>query len=134
MYDADAVVHRMYRQVAPPSPRIGRDFPATTRDGRVDRATLGARVVGDKAALARLEAIIHPLVRPTTKFSHAPAARGEVAVLDIPLMFETGADQRCDAVVVVTAPRLQGSAPAPRPGMTRATSSRHAGAADAGRR
>jgi dephospho-CoA kinase len=104
VHDADAVVHRLYAGEA--APLIEAAFPGTTADGRVDRARLAERVVGDAAALARLESIIHPLVRREEEhfLADARAAGAPVAVLDIPLLFETGADRRCDAVVVVSAP------------------------------
>ena len=91
---------------ARPWRRSRRRFPGTTADGKVDRNKLAARVLGDHAALKRLEAIVHPLVHEAERRLLAEAeARGEkVAVLDIPLLFETGGDARVDAVVVVSAP------------------------------
>ena len=104
VHDADAAVHRLYEgeAVAP----IEAAFPGVTKDGKVDRAALGQRVAGDKAALRRLEQIVHPLVRGTeTEFLRKAEASGaKVVVLDIPLLFETGGDKRVDAVVVVSAP------------------------------
>jgi dephospho-CoA kinase len=96
-------------------------FPGTTADGKVDRNKLATRVLGDHAALKRLEAIVHPLVHQAERRLLAEAeARGEkVAVLDIPLLFETGGDARVDAVVVVSAPaEVQHSRVLQRPGMT----------------
>ena len=96
-------------------------FPGTTADGKVDRDKLAARVLGDAAALKRLEAIVHPLVHAAERRLLAEAeARGEkVAVLDIPLLFETGGDRRVDAVVVVSAPpEVQRTRVLARPGMT----------------
>jgi len=96
-------------------------FPGTTSGGKVDRTRLAARVLGDGAALARLEAIVHPLVQNAERRLIAEAkARGqEVAVLDIPLLFESGADRRVDAVVVVSAPPdVQRARVLERPGMT----------------
>lgn len=105
VHDADAAVHRLYRgaAVAP----VEQAFPGTTRDGTVDRAALGARVLDDADAMARLEAIIHPLVRADTGafVRRCVEAATPLAVLDIPLLFETGADRRVDAVVVVSAPQ-----------------------------
>jgi dephospho-CoA kinase len=105
VHDADAAVHRLYRgaAVAP----VEQAFPGTTRDGAVDRAALGARVLNDPEAMARLEAIIHPLVRAETRafVRRCVEAATPLAVLDIPLLFETGADRRVDAVVVVSAPQ-----------------------------
>jgi dephospho-CoA kinase len=119
VHDADAVVHRLYEGQA--VPLIEAAFPGTTQDGTVDRVKLGARVLGDAASLARLEAIVHPLVQQAERQLLADAeARGEaVAVLDIPLLFETGGDQRVDAVVVVSAPQeVQRARVLERPGMT----------------
>src|SRR5260221_133166 len=96
-------------------------FPGTTGGGKVDRDKLAARVLGDSAALKRLEAIVHPLVQEAERRLLAEAeARGEkVAVLDIPLLFETGGEKRGDAGVVVSAPpEVQRSRWLERPGMT----------------
>jgi dephospho-CoA kinase len=108
VHDADAVVHRLYEGEA--AAAIEAAFPGTTAGGKVDRTRLAARVLGDAPALARLEAIVHPLVQDAERRLIAEArSRGDkVAVLDIPLLFESGADGRVDAVVVVSAP------PAPR--------------------
>jgi dephospho-CoA kinase len=119
VHDADAVVHKLYDGEA--APLIEAAFPGTTREGRVDRETLGRRVVGDAAALKRLEDIVHPLVlNAETKFLADAKARGvKAVVLDIPLLFETGGDRRVDAVVVVTAPEhVQRQRVMERPGMT----------------
>jgi dephospho-CoA kinase len=121
VHDADAAVHRLYEgdAVAP----IEAAFPGVTSAGKVDREKLGARVLNDAAALKRLESIVHPLVRlEESRFLEAAAAGGaHSAVLDIPLLFETGADQRVDVVVVVSAPfDEQRSRVLARPGMTEA--------------
>jgi dephospho-CoA kinase len=119
VHDADAVVHRLYAGEA--APAIEAAFPGATTGGKVDRNRLAALVLDDPAALKRLEAIVHPLVQAAERALLADAeARGEkIAVLDIPLLFETGADQRVDAVVVVSAPAaLQQSRVLGRPGMT----------------
>ena len=104
VYDADATVHRLYEGDA--APAIEAAFPGTTRDGKVDRAALGQRMVGDAEALRFLESIVHPLVgRVREQFlADAEATGAKVAVLDIPLLFETGGESRVDAVVVVSAP------------------------------
>jgi dephospho-CoA kinase len=104
VHDADAVVHRLYDGEA--TPAIEAAFPGTTQDGKVDRDKLGRRVLGDAAALKRLEQIVHPLVGAASQRFLAEAERqgAPVAVLDVPLLFETGGDARCDAVVVVSAP------------------------------
>jgi len=119
VHDADAVVHRLYEGAAVPA--IEAAFPGTTDAGKVDRNKLAARVLGDDAALKRLEAIIHPLVQEAEALTLSDAqTRGEkVVVLDIPLLFETGGDRRVDAVVVVSAPAdVQRARVLRRPGMT----------------
>ncbi|WP_316180699.1 MULTISPECIES: dephospho-CoA kinase [unclassified Bradyrhizobium] len=108
VYDADATVHKVYEGEA--TPAIEAEFPGTTVDGKVDRARLSAKVVGDPAAIRRLEAIVHPMLRSYhQKFLDDAEQSGvPVAVVDVPLLFETGADKRVDAVVVVsTAPEIQ---------------------------
>jgi dephospho-CoA kinase len=119
VHDADAVVHKLYEGEAVAA--IEAAFPGATADGKVDRNKLAARVLGDPAALKRLEAIVHPLVQRAEDGLLAEAkARGEtVAVLDIPLLLETGGDRRVDAVVVVSAPpEVQRARVLERPGMT----------------
>ena len=119
VHDADAVVHRLYDGEA--APAIEAAFPGTTAGGKVDRDRLAARVLGDGAALKRLEAIVHPLVQEAERRLLAEAeTRGEkVVVLDIPLLFETGGEKRVDAVVVVSAPPdVQRARVLERPGMT----------------
>jgi dephospho-CoA kinase len=119
VHDADAAVHRLYAGEA--VPLIEAAFPGTTEGGAVDRTRLAGRVLGDPAALKRLEAIVHPLVQASERRFLAQAqARGEkLAVLDIPLLFETGAQARVDAVVVVSAPaEVQRARVLERPGMT----------------
>ncbi len=119
VHDADAVVHRLYEGEAVPA--IEAAFPGVTAAGKVDRNRLAARVLGDSAALERLERIVHPLVQEAERRLIAAAAAGgeKVALLDIPLLFETGGDRRVDAVVVVSAPpEVQQSRVLERPGMT----------------
>ncbi len=103
VFDADVAVRDLYGGAAVPP--IEAAFPGVTGGGSVDRARLAERVAVDPAALARLEAIVHPLVSEAeTAFRAAVAASGRrVAVLDIPLLLETGGERRVDAVVVVTA-------------------------------
>jgi dephospho-CoA kinase len=119
VHDADLTVHRLYAGEA--APLIEAAFPGVAdRDG-VNRTKLAARVLGDPEAMRRLEGIVHPLVwREELKFLDAAEQAGApVAVLDIPLLFETGGDRRVDAVVVVTAPAAtQRSRAFERPGMT----------------
>ncbi|HET7804490.1 MAG TPA: dephospho-CoA kinase [Pseudolabrys sp.] len=104
VHDADAAVHRLYRGEA--APLIEAAFPGTMVNGEVDREKLAKRVLDDPAAIKKLEGIVHPLVRAAEEHFLAEAERNDarVAVLDIPLLFETGGDRRCDAVVVVSAP------------------------------
>jgi dephospho-CoA kinase len=119
VHDSDAVVHALYEGEAVAA--IEATFPGTTSGGKVDRSKLAARVIDDKAALARLEAIVHPLVAVARdKFLAAAQARGApVVVLDIPLLFEIGGSSSCDAVVVVSAPaEVQRARALSRPGMT----------------
>ena len=102
--DADAVVHRLYEgeAVAP----IEAAFPGTTTAGKVDREKLSQRVIGDAAALKRLEALIHPLYRHAEQrfLADAETSGAKLVVLDVPLLLETGGAERVDAVVVVSAP------------------------------
>ena len=118
LHDADAAVHRLYEGEA--TALIEAAFPGTTSGGRVDRDKLAKKVLGDSAAIKRLETIIHPLVgRAEARFLDEAARKdAAVVVLDIPLLFETGADRRCDAVVVVSAPAdVQRARAFERPGM-----------------
>ena len=119
VHDSDAVVHALYEGEAVAV--IEQAFPGSIVDGKVDRAKLAKMVLGDKTALARLEAIVHPLVSASTdRFLAEASARGlPVVVLDVPLLFETGTERRCDAVVVVSAPaEVQRRRALERPGMT----------------
>jgi dephospho-CoA kinase len=119
VYDADAVVHELYAGEAVPV--IDRAFPGAVVDGKVDRAKLAALVLGDDAALARLESIVHPLVavRREKFLAEARANKAKAVLLDIPLLFETRGERVCDAVVVVSAPAdMQRQRAFERPGMT----------------
>ena len=119
VHDSDAAVHRLYEGEAVAA--IEAAFPGATANGKVDRQKLGAMVVNDAGALKRLEGIVHPLVRQSeTRFLELARAAGEkIVVLDIPLLYETGAEKRVDAVVVVTAPpETQRQRVLERPGMT----------------
>ncbi len=119
VHDSDAVVHALYAGDAVSV--IERAFPGTTADGKVDRTKLAKQVVGDDAALARLEAIVHPLVAAARDrfLAEAEAAGAPVVVLDVPLLFETAGQRGCDAVVVVSAPaEIQRQRAFERPGMT----------------
>jgi dephospho-CoA kinase len=108
VYDADATVHRIYEGEA--APAIEAAFPGTTVDGKVDRVRLSAQVVHDPVAMKRLEQVVHPMLRSYhQKFLHdAEQAGAPVAVIDVPLLYETGGEKRVDAVVVVTTtPEIQ---------------------------
>jgi len=119
VHDADAVVHRLYEGEA--AAAIEQAFAGTTRDGKVDRERLAQRVLVDPAALARLEAIVHPLVRAAEAqfLADAEQAGAKIVVLNIPLLFETGADKHVDVTVVVSAPpAIQRMRVLARPGMS----------------
>ena len=119
VHDADATVHELYKGEA--AGAVEAAFPGTTRDGVVDRALLADAVLDDEAKLARLEAIIHPLVAASRDAFLVEASKNGVGVvvLDIPLLFETGSDRNVDAVVLVTAPEsVQKARVCARPGMT----------------
>ncbi|MGO9133618.1 MAG: dephospho-CoA kinase [Methylovirgula sp.] len=119
VHDADATVHALYEGAA--APLIDAAFPGTVKDGVVDRTALAARVLNDTAAIKRLEAIVHPLVRASRKaFVEEARARGErLVVVDIPLLYETGSETETDAVLLVSAPEaVQKARIAARPGMT----------------
>jgi len=124
VHDADAAVHALTGPGGAAVPALAAAFPDAAAGGAIDRRRLGARVFADAAALARLEAVLHPLVQAAShRFLMGCAVRGvRVAALDIPLLFETGAEARCDFVVVVSAPALiQRQRVLARGGMTAAT-------------
>lgn len=121
VHDSDAVVHALMSKGGAAVERIEAAFPGAVKHGAVDRTELGKRVFGDNDALERLEAILHPMVRKRERAFLGQNARMRVpaVVLDIPLLFETGAENRCDAVAVVSAPyRVQRRRVLSRPGMT----------------
>jgi dephospho-CoA kinase len=102
VYDADATVHLIYEGEAVPA--VEAAFPGTTENGKVDRQKLSAAVLHDPAAIKRLEAIVHPMLRAHQQafLDEAERSGAKVAVLDVPLLFETAGHDRVDAVVVVT--------------------------------
>jgi dephospho-CoA kinase len=119
VHDADAAVHRLYRGEAVAA--VEAAFPGVTKEGAVDRARLAERVVGDEAALARLEAIVHPLVRESENaFLAREQAKGSrLALIDVPLLFETGEAERADVIVVTSVDaETQRRRVLARPGMT----------------
>ncbi len=121
VYDADGAVHRLLARGGAAVDVVGRAFPGVLDGGTVDRQELGRRVFGDPAKLARLEQILHPLVRRDSVdfLRRCALQRRPVAVLDVPLLFETGRDRDCDSTVLVTAPVfIQTQRVMRRPGMT----------------
>ncbi|OEC96480.1 dephospho-CoA kinase [Rhizobium sp. YK2] len=117
--DSDAVVHDLYSGEA--VPLVEAAFPGTTADGRVDRQKLSRKLAGDPSGFKRLEAIVHPLVRDRERqfLERQRKADADMVVLDIPLLFETGADKRVDKIVVVSCdPQIQRQRVLARPGMT----------------
>ncbi len=121
VHDADATAHRLMAKGGAAVAPIAAAFPSAIKEGAVDRAALGALVFNDRAQLRRLEAIVHPLVRNAERrfLQRSRRQRRPVVVLDIPLLFETGGERRCDHVAVVSAPAfLQAQRVLRRPGMT----------------
>ena len=121
VFDADRAVHALYDAAAVPA--VEAAFPGTTKNGTVDRELLRRRVLDDAAVLRRLEAIVHPMVQAERDAFLLAAERqgARLAVLDIPLLFETGADRSVDAVAVVSAPEaVQKARVLARPSMTEA--------------
>lgn len=119
VFNADACVHLLYEgdAVGP----IEAAFPGVTRKGRVDRKLLSERIAGSPERLRQLEQVVHPLViEAELDFLRAQEDKGAaLAVLEIPLLFETGADARVDVTVVVSAPHdVQRARVLARPGMT----------------
>ena len=124
VFDADAAVHAMLAPGGSAAGEVAREFPGVIAAGGViERRALGAKVFGDRIALARLERILHPRVAEAERrfVKRARAARRSLVVLDVPLLFESGGDRRCDAVVVVWAPpHIQRERVLKRPGMNTA--------------
>jgi dephospho-CoA kinase len=121
VFDSDSVVRALYEPGGAAVARVAAAFPGTVLDERVDRTALAAVLERDPSAFTRLEAIVHPLVRQyRNQFVRAAAERGdELVIVDIPLLFETGAERDVDAIVVVSAPRdVQERRVLARPGMT----------------
>jgi dephospho-CoA kinase len=106
VYDADAAVADLYVKGGAAVEPLEAAFPGVTRDGAVDREALRLRVLGDDAAMTRLNSVVHPLLgRDRTEFlRQAEASGADILVFDIPLLFETGGERNMDAVAVVTAP------------------------------
>jgi dephospho-CoA kinase len=106
VYDADAAVHRLYDVGGLAVPALETAFPGVVKDGRVDRAELSKRVVNNHDETQRLQQIVYPLMAGERQrfLDEAAAAKADIVVLDIPLLFETGGHEAMDAVVVCSAP------------------------------
>lgn len=121
IFDADATVHALYRGAA--APKVEAAFPGTMVDGVIDRGELGKRVIGNPPAVARLEGIVHPMVREAENRFRAEAVREgrRTILLDIPLLLETGGEDRIDVLLLVsTSAEIQKARALSRPGMTEA--------------
>ncbi len=121
VYDADAAVADLYLEGGAAVAPLEAAFPGVTKDGAVDREALRQRVLGDDAAMAKLNSVVHPLLGKdrVAFYERARAANADMVVLDIPLLFETGGHMNMDAVVVVSAPAdQQRERVLARPGMT----------------
>lgn len=121
VYDADAAVADLYLKGGAAVEPLEAAFPGVTRDGAVDREALRRRVLGDDAAMAKLNAVVHPLLGKDriAFYQRAEQAGADMVVLDIPLLFETGGHLNMDAVVVASAPaEMQRQRVLARPGMT----------------
>lgn len=119
VFNADAHVHRLYEGEAVEA--IEAEFPGVTREGRIDRKLLSEQVAGSPERLRQLERIVHPMVvEAEIEFLRAQERKGaQLAVLEIPLLFETGAETRVDVTVVLSAPHhVQRERVLARPGMT----------------
>ncbi len=123
VHDADAAVHRLLARDGAAVAAVEAAFPGVARDGAVDRPALGRRVFGDAKALEKLESILHPMVREVSlRFLQDRERAGEpLAVLEVPLLFETGGQRDCDVTILTSAPvEVQTGRVMRRPGMTRA--------------
>ncbi|MDO8607576.1 MAG: dephospho-CoA kinase [Phaeospirillum sp.] len=123
VHDADATVHGLFAPGGVAVAAVDAAFPGVVQNGAVDRTRLGAIVFGDALALKRLEAIVHPLVRRAERqfLARYRRRRAPLVVLDVPLLFETGGERRCDKIAVVScAAFLQAQRVLARPGMTMA--------------
>lgn len=121
IFDADATVHQLMGVGGSAVAAVEEAFPGVVKNGAVDRPELGKRVFGDSAKLKQLERILHPRVGEAERAFLARVARQRLpmAVRDVPLLFETGGEKRCDATIVVSAPaHIQASRVLARPGMT----------------
>lgn len=105
VYDADAAVHALYDVGGAAVGPLSEKFPSAKVEGRIDRTILRGLVVGKPDAMSELESIVHPLVGLTQLEFRQKAieSKADIVVLDIPLLYETGGDQRCNYIAVVTA-------------------------------
>jgi dephospho-CoA kinase len=118
VHDADAAIARLYGQGGAAVAPLAREFPEGVKNGAVDRAALSALMVNDPAALKKLEALVHPLVA-AGRDEFLRGTDAPIVLLDVPLLFETGAHADMDAIVVVSAPEaVQRQRVLFRPGMT----------------
>ena len=121
VFDADAAVHRLQGPAGRVVAAIEAAFPETTGEGGVDRTALAEAVLGDEAAMKRLEAIVHPAVAEERAAFLAVHPEAPLVVFDVPLLFETGGDRAVDRIAVVSAaPDVQRARVLARPGMTEA--------------
>jgi dephospho-CoA kinase len=121
VFDSDAAVHSLYAEGGAAVPAIAAIVPAAIVAGAVDRRQLSAAVQAHSSLLPRIEAVVHPLVRDMQLrfLAEAEAAKAGMALLDIPLLFETGRERDVDVVIVVsTSESLQRERALKRPGMT----------------
>lgn len=120
VWDADAAVHRLYAPGGAAVGPLAALCPAALREGGIDRAALKDWIAADPGALARIEAVVHPLVA-ADRAAFLQAAKADIVVLDIPLLFEKGSESEMDATLLVTAPpEVQRARVMARPGMTEA--------------
>ena len=119
VFDSDAAIEKLYGKGGAAVEKIAAAFPSAVRDGAVDRTALSILVARDPAVLQKLEALVHPLVAAARQAFLAGHAEAPIVLLDIPLLFETGADKDMDALVVASAPlEVQRARALERPGMT----------------
>ncbi|MBW7922583.1 MAG: dephospho-CoA kinase [Rubellimicrobium sp.] len=117
VWDADAVVHRLYAQGGAAVAPLAAAFPEALADGAISRPTLARITAADPGALPRIEAVVHPLVA-ADRAGFLAGATADIVVLDVPLLFETGTDALCDGIAVVSVPEaVQRDRALARPGM-----------------
>ena len=120
VFDSDAIIQALYAKGGAAVEKIAAAFPGAVREGAVDRTALSILIARDPAVLKQLEQLVHPLVAAARHAFLSAHADAPIVLLDIPLLFETGADKEMDALVVVSAPpEIQRARALERPGMTR---------------